>query len=1123
VEADGESPEGGDEADDASGSGEAAPRTARRTAAHAARAGAARPAARGARRDVAHGAVSEVGEAPMRKKKPPIPWLIAGGLGAAVLLVGLFSLLAPSDKPKPRRPAVPAPVEDVGNAKVPKPPKTGDPSAGDSGGVSDAEQRAFDRKLNETLKQLKALGPDEFDAKVALAESLAKAAPDVQSTREVSKILNGLEDAADAENAKRFKAAQEKAAALAAEGKLKEAVAAWDAFQPVFDRRGAWKPKAKAEREALAAKSAWEEIRKQIDEAIAKGQGEEAEALMEKIPAAAASEAVSAMMTWRQQIAEARKRGAERQVGDARKRRFETGRPAADQRVLDARAAAARETKENAERDSRLAAALKDLTARAPLRIPFTKDFVLDKVQIAGFAGNRVKLAWPQGEMDYPVDKLPTEALGLFSQALVRGGTAIDHLHVGKLYLHCRQLDRADACFKKARELDAAIKPLLPDMERIRRATQPFLGDYRAVGNDLAVTWGFDSAEESKDFLPDANVKIESIPGTGLQVSGDTPSPICRVKDIPFMDRLRVWATPGESNANHLVGVRFIRPDGTDALLYVLLKTSAKRFLVNSLEGRQTTNLVPEKAYEGEGAISIGYEDGKLTVAVEKESWSGTASGFTNVLVILGTAGEPKASKRATYRQVALSGQVNPQWIVKQTAAFQDVLITELGREHRALAGDPGDRGLPPLSLDPDLAGYAGTLPGQYKEAVSHVAAFFKAPDNATFHKAWTAMEAIAKGNPGFAPASFYQARLIERAHSRAKAAQFYDEAIRRCPEFPEALATRARLHAESGAWNESREANDKALQLLPDLAEGHLIRARLLLRDGQGAKALEETALAEKLAPLDADLRRRSRMLRNVIHGPGWLRENKVETEHFRVRSDLPIAKLKGYAQELEAVRGHYAQVLPLVPKPGAERVDVLLFNTTQGYFGYVEFAAGDRLEHTSGAFIPWYGQLIFFENANPDETRAVMYHEGLHRFLYDTLPDAPIWLQEGVAEYVAGTRLENGKVAASGLIRAGRLQNMKMAMRYGWKPLAFKMIMNETQGQFYALNPPLQYAQAWSMVHFFIHGEDAKYKSVFEAYVKRLESGDELPKAFDETFGKENVDEMQKQWLKYVNEMKS
>jgi hypothetical protein len=150
-------------------------------------------------------------------------------------------------------------------------------------------------------------------------------------------------------------------------------------------------------------------------------------------------------------------------------------------------------------------------------------------------------------------------------------------------------------------------------------------------------------------------------------------------------------------------------------------------------------------------------------------------------------------------------------------------------------------------------------------------------------------------------------------------------------------------------------------------------------------------------------------------------------------------------------------------------------------------------------------------------------MYHEGLHRFLYDTLPDAPIWLQEGAAEYVAGTRLENGKVAASGLVRAGRLQNMKMAMRYGWKPIPFKMIMNETQGQFYALNPALQYAQAWSMIHFFRHGEDGKYKDVFEAYVKRLASGDELLKAYDETFGKENVEEMQKQWLKYVGEMKS
>jgi hypothetical protein len=205
------------------------------------------------------------------------------------------------------------------------------------------------------------------------------------------------------------------------------------------------------------------------------------------------------------------------------------------------------------------------------------------------------------------------------------------------------------------------------------------------------------------------------------------------------------------------------------------------------------------------------------------------------------------------------------------------------------------------------------------------------------------------------------------------------------------------------------------------------------------------------------------------------------------------------------------------------AERADVLIFNTAEGYFGYVEFAAGDRLEHTSGNYNPWYGQMMFYESANVNDTLTVMYHEGFHRYIYKAMPEIPIWLNEGMAEYVAATRLEKGQVVASGLVRGDRLTNLKVAMRHGWKPIAFKAIMNETQPQFYALFPALQYAQAWSMVQFFRHGDGGKWRGVLDAYVQRLLAGDDAAKAFDATFGKENVEQLQQRWLKYVTELQA
>jgi hypothetical protein len=59
--------------------------------------------------------------------------------------------------------------------------------------------------------------------------------------------------------------------------------------------------------------------------------------------------------------------------------------------------------------------------------------------------------------------------------------------------------------------------------------------------------------------------------------------------------------------------------------------------------------------------------------------------------------------------------------------------------------------------------------------------------------------------------------------------------------------------------------------------------------------------------------------------------------------------------------------------------------------------------------------------------------------------------------------------------------------------------------------------------MIHFFRHADGGSRKAVLDAYVQRLIAGDDPAKAFDATFGKENLDQMQQQWLKYVADLKA
>ena len=76
----------------------------------------------------------------------------------------------------------------------------------------------------------------------------------------------------------------------------------------------------------------------------------------------------------------------------------------------------------------------------------------------------------------------------------------------------------------------------------------------------------------------------------------------------------------------------------------------------------------------------------------------------------------------------------------------------------------------------------------------------------------------------------------------------------------------------------------------------------------------------------------------------------------------------------------------------------------------------------------------------------------------------------------------------------------------------------MTTSRQTFYTEDPAFQYAQAWSMVHFFNHGDKKRWKPILTAYINVLAEGATKEEAWDATFAKENVYEMEQGWLEYV-----
>jgi hypothetical protein len=225
-------------------------------------------------------------------------------------------------------------------------------------------------------------------------------------------------------------------------------------------------------------------------------------------------------------------------------------------------------------------------------------------------------------------------------------------------------------------------------------------------------------------------------------------------------------------------------------------------------------------------------------------------------------------------------------------------------------------------------------------------------------------------------------------------------------------------------------------------------------------------------------------------------------------------------YADHLNGARTYFAQLVSGAESRSRKPL-VFICDTPESYYTYADFTAEDRLEHTAGVYFGQYQQLLFFRAETEEETLQTMTHEAFHEYLHAVMPAAPIWLNEGMAEYASGVKIEGGRVAMVGGILKGRLRNLQSALESGWEGFPFEFVVRESKEQFYSLAPELQYAQAWSMVHFLVHGKGGKYRPLLDRYMKVLIETRSTAEA-REVFKSADLPTIQREWLSYVKSLR-
>ena len=225
------------------------------------------------------------------------------------------------------------------------------------------------------------------------------------------------------------------------------------------------------------------------------------------------------------------------------------------------------------------------------------------------------------------------------------------------------------------------------------------------------------------------------------------------------------------------------------------------------------------------------------------------------------------------------------------------------------------------------------------------------------------------------------------------------------------------------------------------------------------------------------------------------------LRTDHFRVLGDVPAARLRDVALRFEQFREVMTQLMPAAVRAGSAPVVVIVFPDERAYRPFMPIAAG-RPVPVAGYFVDGADVNYITMNADAGEQAfRIVFHEYSHLLLNNTFAHAPIWFNEGLAEYFSTFEVTGGgRQALVGrpirrhveLLRERRLKLSQL----------FAIGAASKEYTRAGLERDLLYAQSWALVHYARHAEPQRFESLVWL-ARRLADGEDADGSVRGTYG--------------------
>ncbi|MGK0303648.1 MAG: tetratricopeptide (TPR) repeat protein [Planctomycetota bacterium] len=263
-------------------------------------------------------------------------------------------------------------------------------------------------------------------------------------------------------------------------------------------------------------------------------------------------------------------------------------------------------------------------------------------------------------------------------------------------------------------------------------------------------------------------------------------------------------------------------------------------------------------------------------------------------------------------------------------------------------------------------------------------------------------------------------------------------------------------------------------------------------------------------------DLAKSEKLLGMVERGPQFARRFEATSKHYEVVSDIDLRTCQQACTLLEASYVNLQSKFTWVSKKEAPRFRVFLFSGESGYQDYCRAILGSAVPHTAGLYSPVLKQLLIWNLPQREAMDRTIRHEGFHQFLDRLMPNPPVWLNEGTAEYWETARREGGTMKG-GQVRKDHLATLtrsKAALP------SLKDFVYGSRSDFYA-KAQLRYAQAWSLIHFLRESKGANKKR-FDKLWEALRTVGSTRAALDSAFAGLDWGKFEADWWQHLRSLR-